>query len=268
MKTLSVIIPNYNNSAYLAKCLDSVLSQTYPIEEVVVYDDCSTDNSRELLKEYALKDSRIRLILPDENKGVSIARDTAIRSCHTDYVTTLDADDFYYDNDKLMREMTLVNETTSESSRLVCTFSQTVSVNEAGEPFGDMTIKDLQHNFRFRTVTFLIGSLVARDLCFPLEVYKAVDGFIPDMKLFEDWNLSLKMLGMCDFLFTGGYGTAYRHKSYGLSHVDFKKIFLGKIRAFKMARPYTRFTFSETIVFYLRSCYCFLLDAYLNFKNR
>ncbi len=101
MKTLSVVIPNYNNVRFLPKCLDSVLLQDYPIEEIVIYDDCSTDGSAQLLEEYAGSDKRIRLILADKNRGVSYARDTAIRSCRSEYVTTLDADDFYYDNKKL-----------------------------------------------------------------------------------------------------------------------------------------------------------------------
>ena len=72
MKTLSIVIPNYNNAKYLPTCLNSVIAQTYPLEEIVIYDDCSTDDSRSILKEYAARDPRIRLILPDENKGVSV----------------------------------------------------------------------------------------------------------------------------------------------------------------------------------------------------
>lgn len=264
MKTLSVIIPNYNNSRYLAKCIDSVLSQDYPLEEIVIYDDCSTDDSRTILKEYAGKYPNIRLMLPDENKGVSVARDRAIRSCTSEYVTTIDADDFYYDSGKLSREMAKIN----SSDVPACAFSQTVFVDEDGIVTGDLTLRDLQTDFRFKTVTQTIGVYVARDICFPLEAYKEVGGFVSDMKLFEDWDLSLKLLSKCPFYYSGGYGTAYRQKNGGLSDVNQKRIVSAKIRAFRQGGKYLKYTLSERIVFYSRTYICGLIDTYLTYKHR
>lgn len=264
MKTLSVIIPNYNNSKYLAQCIESVLAQDYPLEEIVIYDDCSTDDSRMILKNYAEKHPNIRLILPDENRGVSIARDQAIRTCTSEYVTTLDADDFYYDYQKLSREMAKIN----ASDVPACAFSQTVFADEDGRVTGDMTLHDLQTDFRFRTITQTIGVYVARDICFPLEAYKEVGGFVHDMKLFEDWDLSLKLLSKCPFYFSGGYGTAYRQKNGGLSDVDQKRIVRAKIRAFRQGGKYLKYTLSERIVFYARTYVCALIDTYVAYKHR
>lgn len=266
MKTLSVIIPNYNNAKYIEKCIDSVLGQSYPIEEIVIYDDVSTDNSRAILKEYVDRyPDRIRLILAEENKGVSVARDIAIRSCHTEYVTTLDADDFFYDRDKLKREMDVIN----RSDVPACSFSQTVLVDEEGNINGELEpICDLQRDFRFRTVTQLIGVHVARDICMPLNAYIQVGGFVHDMKLFEDWDLSLKLLSKCPFYFSGGYGTAYRQKNSGLSSVSQRKIVAGKIRAFKQGGEYLKYTFKEKMVFYGRTYICSLIDTLLAIKNR
>lgn len=264
MKTLSVVIPNFNNSKYLSKCLDSVLHQDYPLEEIVVYDDCSTDDSRDILRRYEAMDKRIRLILPDENKGVSTARDTAIRSCTSEYVTTLDSDDFYYDSKKLSREMAMIN----ASDTPACAFSQTVFADEDGNVSGDTAIHDLQKDFRFRTVTQTIGVYVARDICFPLDVYKAVGGYVHDMKLFEDWDLSLKLLSRCPFLFSGGYGTAYRQKSGGLSNVSQKKIIAAKIRAFSQGDEYLHYTLRERLVFYARTYIFALIDTCIAFKQR
>lgn len=249
MKTLSIVIPNYNNSKYLAQCIESVLGQSYPLEEIVIYDDRSTDDSVKILQEYAKKDPRIRLILATENKGVSVARDTAIRSCKTEYVTTIDADDFFYDNDKLLREMEKIN----CSDVPACAFSQTVLADEAGNFCGNMTLIDLQKDFRFRTVTQTIGVHVARDICFPLKDYIAVGGYVRDMKLFEDWDLSLKLLSRCPFIFSGGYGTVYRQKDTGLSSVNQKQIVAAKIRAFRQGGKFLKYTLSERLVFYLRT---------------
>ena len=264
MKTLSVVIPNYNNSRYLPQCLDSVIAQDYPLEEIVIYDDCSTDDSRDILRTYAEKYKRIRLIFPDENRGVSIARDTAIRSCTSEYVTTLDSDDFLYDSSKLSREMTKIN----ASDVPACAFSQTVAVDEDGNVTGDLTIQDLQRDFRFRTVTQTIGIYVARDICFPLKAYLEVGGYVHDMKLFEDWDLSLKLLSKCPFYFSGGYGTAYRQKSGGLSRVSQKKIVAAKIRAFRQGDRFLHYTLRERFVFYLRTYVFALIDVYIAFKHK
>ena len=264
MKTLSIVIPNFNNAKYLPKCLDSVIAQTYPLEEIVIYDDCSTDDSRNILKEYAERENRIRLILPDENKGVSVARDTAIRSCTSEYVTTLDSDDFFYDADKLRREMDKIN----ASDVPACAFSQTVAVDENGDTIGDLKIRDLQKDFRFRTVTQTIGAFVARDLCFPLSEYKAVGGFVHDMKLYEDWDLSLKLLSRCPFYFSGGYGTAYRQKDEGLSHVSQKKIVAAKIRAFRQGGKYLDYTIAERLVFYTRTVVFAVIDRLVAIKKK
>ena len=264
MKSLSVCIPNYNNSTYLPACLDSVLKQDYPISEIVIYDDCSTDGSREILQRYALSDQRIRLILPSENKGVSIARDTAIRSCTSEYVTTIDSDDFYYDSQKLSREMNVINSHDTPA----CSFSQTVFADEEGNITGDVKILDLQKDFRFRTVTQTIGVHVARDICFPLDAYLDVGGFVHDMKLFEDWDLSLKLMSRCPFYFSGGFGTAYRQKAGGLSNVSQKKIVAAKIRAFRQGGRYLKYTFPERLVFYGRTYICALIDFWISFKNK
>lgn len=262
MKTLSVIIPNYNNAKYLVECIESVLAQTYPLEEIVIYDDVSTDDSRNILIEYAEKyPEKIRLMLAEENKGISIARDRAIRSCHSDYVTTLDADDFYYDRDKLKREMNMINAVNGPA----CAFSQTVLVDDEGKVTGELDIQNLQENFRFRTVTQLIGIYVARDICMPLEAYIKVGGFVPDLKLFEDWDLSLKLLSLCPFYFSGGHGTAYRQKNSGLSSVSQSKIVFGKLRAFRQGGEYLRYTLKEKVVFYSRTYVCAFLDVLRNF---
>lgn len=65
---ISIIVPIYNAEKYLRKCLDSILAQTYPNWEAICIDDGSSDNSSEILKEYAKKDLRI-LAIPQKARG-------------------------------------------------------------------------------------------------------------------------------------------------------------------------------------------------------
>lgn len=94
MDLISVIIPVYNVSNYLDQCLESVVSQDYPNLEIILVDDGSTDDSGEKCDAWAEKDSRI-LVIHQENKGISGARNTALDICRGEYIIPLDSDDFW-----------------------------------------------------------------------------------------------------------------------------------------------------------------------------
>ena len=95
---ISVIIPVYNAEKYLAECLDTVLNQTFKDIEVICINDGSTDNSLKILKEYALKDDRIKII-SISNKGCGYARRIALKETNGEYILFCDSDDKYLNND-------------------------------------------------------------------------------------------------------------------------------------------------------------------------
>lgn len=90
---LSVIVPVYNVEAYLSKCLDSILTQSFTNFEVICVNDGSTDGSLNILTEYAQKDSRIRVI-SQKNGGLVNARKTGAKYASGDYVLCIDSDDW------------------------------------------------------------------------------------------------------------------------------------------------------------------------------
>ena len=92
--TFSIIIPVYNVERYLKECLDSVLDQTFYDFEAICVNDCSTDNSLEILKTYQKRDKRIKIIEHSENKGLSAARNSALDAAQGKYIVCLDSDDW------------------------------------------------------------------------------------------------------------------------------------------------------------------------------
>ncbi len=94
MPKVSVIVANYNNAKFLPQCLDSLIAQSYQDYEVLVFDDCSIDNSRDVILAYSAKDTRIKLIPLSPNKGVAHLRSIALAHCAGEYIAVLDADDF------------------------------------------------------------------------------------------------------------------------------------------------------------------------------
>lgn len=97
MKTVSIIIPVFNGSRTLQRCLKSVLSQTYPHIEIIVVDDGSTDKSRNLAERLLRKADKKDIITSLKNKGIESARKTGIANAHGDYIAFLDQDDFLED---------------------------------------------------------------------------------------------------------------------------------------------------------------------------
>ena len=94
MPEISIIIPNYNTRKYLPRCLDSLTQQTFGNIEVILIDDGSTDGSVEIMKEYAQKDSRIKII-EQINSGPAKARNKGLENASGKYLMFCDSDDWY-----------------------------------------------------------------------------------------------------------------------------------------------------------------------------
>ncbi|MCI5856855.1 MAG: glycosyltransferase family 2 protein [Agathobacter sp.] len=91
---VSVVIPVYNVEKYLARCLDSVLAQDYMSIEIICVNDCSTDNSAQLLQKYEAAHANIRVVMPEKNGGLGAARDLGMESAAGEYICFLDSDDY------------------------------------------------------------------------------------------------------------------------------------------------------------------------------
>lgn len=89
---ISIIIPTYNSSVYLKRCLDSIVGQNYNDYEVLVVNDGSTDNTKEVLEEYTKKYPQIKPI-HKENGGVSSARNRGLKEAKGAYLIFIDSDD-------------------------------------------------------------------------------------------------------------------------------------------------------------------------------
>lgn len=92
-KKISLILPCYNVSEFLPKCLDSIVNQTYTNLEIICVNDGSTDNSIDILNEYKERDDRI-IVVSQENMGLSGARNTGAKFATGDYIMYVDSDDW------------------------------------------------------------------------------------------------------------------------------------------------------------------------------
>ena len=98
---ISVIIPTYNRGYSIIECLNSVLEQTYKNIEILVIDDCSTDNTESLISK--IEDDRVKYIKLNEKKGASFARNIGIKYATGKYISFQDSDDIYH-KDKIEKQ--------------------------------------------------------------------------------------------------------------------------------------------------------------------
>ena len=94
---VSIVIPVYNVEKYLARCIQSVINQTYENIEIILVDDGSMDSSGKLCDTYKMRDNRIKVI-HQRNLGVSAARNVGLDLAEGDSITFIDADDYVAEN--------------------------------------------------------------------------------------------------------------------------------------------------------------------------
>jgi len=127
---VSVVIPNYNHARYLAQRIDSVLNQSFQDFEILLLDDCSPDNSREILTAYAARDSRIQLVFNEQNSGSTFKQwNKGIALAKGEYVWLAESDD-YADPDFLA---TLVSRLDADAD-VGLAYCDSFSVDENGAP--------------------------------------------------------------------------------------------------------------------------------------
>lgn len=91
---VSIVMPSYNTAKYITETVESVLRQTYPFWELIIVDDCSTDETDKLVKPY-LADARVRYLKNNHNSGAAVSRNHALREAKGKWIAFLDSDDIW-----------------------------------------------------------------------------------------------------------------------------------------------------------------------------
>jgi len=95
---VSIITPTFNSAKYITETIQSVQNQTHENWEMILVDDCSSDNTVDLIKDFIANDNRIQLYQLDSNSGPAVARNKGIENVKGKYMTFLDADDIWFDD--------------------------------------------------------------------------------------------------------------------------------------------------------------------------
>ncbi len=171
--SVSVVMCTYNGAPYIPEQLDSILQQTYPIKEIIIQDDQSTDSTLEVLQTYAEKDERIRVYVVDERRGINYNFITAIDKAEGDLIAWSDQDDIWLPT-KLEKLVDLLLK-----DDLWISFHLTKGF------FGPHPTKEDLHSFDLRTPNFgleralFIGPVSGHTLLFRRELHQIIQKKVP-----------------------------------------------------------------------------------------
>lgn len=161
---VSVIIPAYNSRSFVRRAINSVIAQSYSNWELIIVDDCSTDDTYSVCE--SIKDDRIRVIKHEKNTGAGVARQTGLKYATGDFVTFLDSDDYLLPN--FIEGMITLQK--QHDSDIVYT-SFTISYEKEGVnkviPAGDFIMSESAtvQLYYWNEIKFLTGKLIRRSLC-------------------------------------------------------------------------------------------------------
>lgn len=141
-KLCSIIMPAYNSEKYISQAVESVLNQSYKNWELIIINDCSTDNTEQIIKSYQQQyaaNKKIKLITLAQNKGVANARNIGIKNAKGKYIAFLDADDIWQ-KEKLYKQIQLLKSTNTD-----ITYTAYQMINETGQTIKERRVKETLH---------------------------------------------------------------------------------------------------------------------------
>ena len=125
---VSIIMPSYNTAKFIEETIDSVLSQTYANWELIIVDDCSTDDTDAVVAKY--QDDRIRYLKNEKNSGAAVSRNRALREAKGRWIAFLDSDDLWTP-DKLEKQIRFMEENGYSYS-----YTNYLEIDEDSKPLG------------------------------------------------------------------------------------------------------------------------------------
>lgn len=189
---VSVLLAVYNGERFLAEAIESILTQTYTDFELIVIDDGSVDGTAEIIREYAGRDERIRILQQAENRGQSAALNRGLAEARGDYVAKMDSDDI-----SLPRRLEIQVDFLQSHPEIGVVGAQRKQVDENLKPLRDIDFP-LRHAHIVTNLFFGGWSIGGGEAVFRREVMRGLGGFNSRVIL-GDWELYCRLVERARF---------------------------------------------------------------------
>lgn len=200
LELVSIITPSFNCSSFIAATIESIQSQTYQNWELLITDDCSSDDTREVIRVYADKDSRIKLLELEKNSGAGVARNNSIKAAKGRYIAFCDSDDRWYP-DKLEKQLNYMNVKDcgmSHTSYMTCDEKDQINGIVICRKKESLNSACKDDKMGFLTVIY--------------DTLKVGKVYMPELRKRQDWALKLKVLQLCGISYGMKEPLAYYRK--------------------------------------------------------
>ena len=211
-------MPSFNYAHFLPRAVHGVLSQTFSDLELIITDDCSTDESREVAESYKRLDARVVTLFHDKNRGLAGARNSALAGSSGKFIALCDADDIWQP-DKLKVQL----ECFHNRADVGFVHSDAWIIDGAGDRSGGR-FSELFHRKGQPTSGDLFNELCRRNfICVPTVILRreailGVGGFEAGLRSLEDWVCRTKMASTYHFEYVNEPLVEYRVHGASLSH--------------------------------------------------
>ena len=202
---VSVIMPTYNCGRFIKESINSVLAQTYSNWELIIVDDCSTDNTASIIT--SLVDSRIRYYRNECNRGAAVSRNRALREAHGQWIAFLDSDDLWKP-EKLEKQLTFMN-----GHNYAFTYHQYEEIDENGEPL-HRNISGPKHITQYGMYAYCWPGCLT--IIYRRDIFPHLQ--IPDIHKNNDYAMWLKLIKFSDCYLLKETLAQYRHHSGSISN--------------------------------------------------
>lgn len=232
---ISVYLTSFNKGKYISQAIDSVLNQSLQASEIIIVDDCSNDNSIEIIKGYQSRyPDKINFIINEQNLGITKTRNLALKHCKEGLVTFLDSDDIFYKN-KLLKESEILKSRNNISvvysnfnyidtqGNKIGTFANPNHEPVIGNIFKETFLKD----YNSSSGNNYIYEMFYKDCALDVGAYDE------KINLWEDWDLRIRMSKKYEYGYCPDINSAYRKLSSGLHNSPKESHYRELIKVYK-----------------------------------
>ena len=214
---ISVYITSFNKGKYLRQAITSVLNQSLQPEEIIIVDDGSNDNSREIIKGFASRYPEIiKPIINENNYGIAKTRNIAISHCKGELITFVDGDDYFFPS-KLESELKIIR-----NDNYGCVYSNHVFVDEFSNENGcfadkedhpvegDLFIENFTRSFHVNSGSNFHNEMFYKNNAIKIGLYDE------NIQIWEDWDFRIRMSKKFRYGYCPEVNSAYRVSPTGL----------------------------------------------------
>ncbi|MCX6752830.1 MAG: glycosyltransferase family 2 protein [Candidatus Nomurabacteria bacterium] len=246
MAKISIIIPTYNSSKFIRNTIQSVLEQTYTDWELLIIDDCSKDETEEIIKEYKKKEPKIKFYKTDNNSGgPALSKNIGIKNSNGSYIAFLDHDDEWH-KEKLEKQIKLFENSKDKNLGIVSTF---LDIKEKE------TIIKYSKNYRKDILKYLAsGNFLMTSSCIMVkkDVFEKIGLFDKSLSVSDDLDMWIRIAkNNYNFDYVPEYLTTYIYHNKNASLINRENYTETKLLFKKHKEIYLKYNIKIVILNYI-----------------